>query len=70
MTTIKLCKDCKYFERSWLIFSNGQFDKCTRSEHKSPNLVIGGVMKSEKKFCTIERDYSCGTGAKFFEAKK
>jgi len=71
---MKLCKDCKYYRKSWIshIFGYGhQHDTCT-SPNTSSNLVTG----SEARFCDMLRakcwetlDYSCGPDGKYWEAK-
>lgn len=45
-----------------------EFAKCMQSV--KPNLVSGKQPYRSGKYCSVERDYSCGIEAKFFEARQ
>lgn len=69
----KLCKDCKYYRKSWIshIFGYGNLHDTCVSPHTSANLVTG----KEPRFCDMLRakcwesfDYSCGPDGKYWEA--
>ena len=72
--TKKLCKDCKWYRKSWFEHLTGMgdgYDRCA-----SPNTTQNLVSGHEKRFCDMlrskryeELDYSCGPQGKFWEAK-
>jgi len=71
----KLCKNCKWYRKSWLsrLFLEGDgYDTCA-----SPNTTQNLVSGKQNRFCDMlrakrweELDYSCGPDGRFFEAKK
>ena len=55
---LKLCKDCKYFYRSWTDIILGQdrkYAKCSRTliVNQDP---ITGVFKRDSRYCSMERN--------------
>jgi hypothetical protein len=72
--TKKLCKDCKWYRKSWIehiVFRTNRYDMCA-----SPNTCKDLITGNERRFCdTLRRksyemlDYSCGPEGKFWEAK-
>ena len=74
---MKFCKDCKnaYLPFvDWLFLGGYRFAKCRR-KYLSTIDKVTGEEKYLDTFCSTEReDYgiidSCGTDAKYFEAKK
>jgi hypothetical protein len=66
---IKLCKDCKWYKKSWfehLTGSGDQYDTCLNPV-LSQNLVTG---RSNGKYCDHARKYyECGKEGKYWEAK-
>lgn len=72
MTELLLCKDCKWYKKSWvehLIFGNDADDKCFHPV-LSENLVTGKVKGG--RVCSFMRLYSggCGVEGKYWEARK
>jgi hypothetical protein len=73
--TKKLCKDCKWYRRSWfehIIFRDNRFDMCA-----SPNTTDDLVTGRKQRFCDMLRskrweklDYSCGPDGRYFEERK
>jgi hypothetical protein len=72
--TKKLCKDCKFYRKSWIEHLTGagdRYDICV-----SPNTTQNLVSGKQNRFCDMlraerwkELDYSCGTDGRFWEAK-
>lgn len=72
---MKLCKDCKYYRKSWLehiIMRTHKYDTCA-----CPNTTQNPVTGNERRFCDmlraqrwVELDYSCGPDGRFWEARK
>lgn len=73
---IKLCKDCKWYKKSWFehfIGFGDRFDTCHNPVFDpvlSENLVTGKV--KDGRFCDMmRRTYGgCGMDGKFWEARK
>ena len=68
---IKLCKDCKWYKKSWfehLTGSGDQYDTCLNPV-LSQNLVTGKVKGG--RFCeNMRRPYGkCGPEGRYWEAK-
>lgn len=65
---MKLCKDCKYYEKS---YADEQFSKCSMQQKICP---ITGKVKPVLRYCAIERSDrfkgTCGPSAKFFRKKE
>ena len=72
--TKKLCKDCKWYRKSWIehiLFRTSKYDMCA-----SPNTTDDFVTGHKRRFCDMlrancwkELDYSCGPDGRFWEAK-
>ena len=72
--TKKLCKDCKWYRKSWfehIVFRTNRYDMCA-----SPNTTDDLVTGHKQRFCDMlrssrwsELDFSCGVKGKFWEAK-
>ncbi len=72
--TKKLCKDCKWYRKSWIEHLTGmgdRYDTCA-----SPNTTQNLVSGNQKRFCDMlrakrwdELDYSCGPDGRYWEAK-
>lgn len=70
----KLCKNCKWYRKSWLEFLVGggdRFDTCV-----SPNTTQNRVTGYQQRFCDMLRserweefEWSCRTYGRFWEAK-
>ncbi len=64
----KLCKDCKYYQKSVIghLFLTDNFDKCLRPAET--NYVTG---RTNKETCKEERGYSfnCGREGKYWVEK-
>jgi hypothetical protein len=70
----KLCKDCKWYRKSWFEHLTGggdRFDTCT-----SPNTTQNLVSGYERRFCDMLRskryedlEWFCGSDGRFWEAK-
>ena len=62
---MKLCVDCKYKEKLWLV--PARLMKC---KHPSTRIdIVTG--KPDYEFCTISRGYGpCGVEGKLWEAKQ
>lgn len=72
MTELKLCKDCKWYKKSWvehLIFGNDADDKCFHPV-LSENLVTGKVKGG--RVCSFMRLHGggCTPEGKYWEARK
>ena len=72
MTELRLCKDCKWYKKSWvehLIFGSDADDKCFHPV-LSENLVTGKVKGG--RFCDLMRKAyaGCGEEGKYWEARK
>lgn len=72
---MKLCKDCKWLERTWLmrikLMVPGQFSRClcpALNDDQSPSPITGKPPRP--KFCSVMRDFDhrCGKEAKYFES--
>ena len=68
---MKLCKNCKWFDRNWLKRMIGfQEPKCVRPG-LSTDMIYG---KPGYRPCEVERDrtpaYGCGNDAQYWEARK
>ena len=71
MTELRLCKDCKWYKKSWvehLIFGSDTYDKCLHPV-LSGNLVTG---KARGDRCIFRRMYGggCREEGKYWEARK
>ena len=72
--TKKLCKDCKWYRKSWIehiFFRTNSYDMCA-----SPNTTDDLVTGYKQRFCDMlranrwkELDYSCGPDGRYWEAK-
>jgi hypothetical protein len=70
----KLCKDCKWYRKSWFEHLTGmgyRYDMCA-----SPNTSQNPVTGYGKRFCDIlrsgrweELDWSCRPDGRYWEAK-
>ena len=72
MTELRLCKDCKWYKKSWFEHFTGsgdRFDMCFNPV-LSENLVTGKVKGG--RCCSFMRMYSggCGVAGKYWEARK
>ena len=73
MNDLKLCKDCKWYKKSWVEHLTGggdRFDTC-HNPVLSGNLVTGKVKGGH--FCDMmRRNYGrgCGEEGKYWEARK
>ena len=72
MTNLKLCKDCKWYKKSWvehLIFGSDADDTC-HNPVLSENLVTGQIQGG--RFCDMmRRPYGgCSEEGKYWEARK
>lgn len=74
---MKLCKDCKHAYvgwADWLLLDGYKFARCRRQHLQSVDKVTGETVYYNT-FCSTERDDygiidTCGSKAKYFEAKK
>lgn len=77
---MKFCKDCKHVRRAkfFAVMSLGlsadqwKYAKCARTEmwkDKHYEMTSPRVRTGEYSYCAVEREFSCGTEAKFFEEK-
>ena len=70
----KLCKNCLYYEKSWLghLFGSNSFDRCYNP------IITGDLVTGDKKSlnCEIAREYEmygknyityCGKDGRYFE---
>ena len=72
---IKLCKDCKWYRKSWLehiLMRTSMYDMCA-----CPSTTQNPVSGYENRFCDMLRaerweefDYSCGPEGRYWEARK
>jgi hypothetical protein len=70
---MKLCKDCKWYRRSWfesVVMQTDRYDRCVHPDNR--NLVTGKY----DKFCDMMRsdrwkdlDWSCGPDGRYWEEK-
>ena len=69
MTELRLCKDCKWYKKSWFEHLTGMGDKLDMCHHPilNENLVTG---KSNGRFCDMMRFCKCGPEGKYWEARK
>jgi hypothetical protein len=72
MTDLKLCKDCKWYKKSWFEHLTGMgdgYDTCLNPV-LSNNLVTGKVKGG--RFCeNMRRCYgNCGPEGRYWEARK
>jgi hypothetical protein len=75
---LKLCVDCKYYERiidKNLLFFLGEAKAtkhfCLRSRKEITSLVTGKPKESGEVYeCEKEREKGCGPKGRFFEPKK
>lgn len=64
MTELKLCKDCKFYEKHTLFFmEENVWSRCKHPKFTDP---VDGKSGS---YCSILRFYDCGQCAKYFEPK-
>jgi hypothetical protein len=71
---MKLCKDCKWYRKSWfehLVGAGDRFDTCA-----SPNTTQNLVSGYEQRFCDMlraerwkELDWSCRPEGRYWEGK-
>jgi hypothetical protein len=63
----KLCKDCLYYEKSWLghLFMNNSLDKCYNP------IITGDLVTGDKKseYCKVARNLEmyCGRDGRHFD---
>lgn len=64
---IKLCVDCKWYEKD----TAEGFDKCFSPILYPPRVsLVRGTKSREYGFCDIGRKYSCDKSAKYFKPKE
>ena len=72
MTDFKLCKDCKWYKKSWFDHLTGSGDGGDTCLHPvlSENLVTGKVKGG--RYCSFMRMYGggCTPEGKYWEARK
>ena len=72
MTELRLCKDCKWYKKSWvehLIFGSDADDKCFHPV-LSGNLVTGKVKVGCSCVMMRKTCDGCGKEGKYWEARK
>ena len=61
---MKLCKDCIQYKKWWL---QEELSSCTHPESVKVNKITG---KKEFGFCTVNRQFDCGTEGNWFEERR